>query len=331
MIRLISKFIACLPCIILCLLAQCGIVQAQIQGEADGVNVSTQAQMDQIKSPVDVTDLGVDSDIVRDAFNSVAQTVSPLSVEQAKTIRQLWNESQRMTTYKGAAPAEPVNSSKLVSLDHGQLPTVVRLSAGYVSVIAFHDSTGAMWPIKGYDIGNPNSVNIVWNEGSVEEEAAGESFSNTLMLQAQTLYRTTNLVVMLRGLNTPIILELIPGQQQVDYRMDLQIPKYGPLAKQIDTSDLEGSSNSIPGYLVDLINNIPPSKSVQAHVSGGDAQAWVHRKRLLVRTPLEIISPAWATRLNGANGLVHVYELPLTTSLIALKNGEVVKLKIEGI
>ena len=54
-------------------------------------------------------------------------------------------------------------------------------------------------------------------------------------------------------------------------------------------------------------------------------------KKLLIRTTLEIISPAWAVKLNGANGMVHVYELPLTSSLVALKNGEVVKLKIEGI
>jgi intracellular multiplication protein IcmK len=287
-------------------------------------------QQENMVETISMSDIGVSKDISSDAFNNVAQTVSPLSPEQAKTIRHLWNESQRMTTYKGAAPPEPINSSKLISLDHGKLPTVVRLSAGYVSVLAFYDATGAIWPIHGYDIGNPASVNIVWNEGTADDEAAGQSYANTLLLQAQTLYKTTNLVVMLRGLNTPIILELIPGQQQVDYRMDLQVPQRGPLAKNVEVSDVLTGAN-VPDYLVNLINNIPPERSVQAHVIGGDAQAWIYRKKLLLRTPLEIISPAWAARVNGANGLVHVYELPLTSSLIALKNGEIVKLKIEGI
>ena len=286
-------------------------------------------QEDKITS-LSVTDLGVSEGIAKEAFNNVAQTVSPLSPDQAQTIRHLWNESQRMTTYKGAAPPEPVNSSKLVSLENGKLPTVVRLSAGYVSVLAFYDATGAIWPIKGYSIGNPASVNIVWNEGTADEELTGEGYSNTLLLQAQTLYKTTNLVVMLRGLNTPVVMELIPGQQQVDYRMDIQVPKHGPLAKKVEASDVL-TGNQVPGYLVDLINNIPPAKSVQAHVLGGDAQAWVYRKKLLLRSPLEIISPAWAVKLNGPNGLVHVYELPLTSTVIALKNGEVVKLKIEGV
>lgn len=280
--------------------------------------------------PITNEALGVSKSISDAAFNNVAQTVSPLSPDQAKEIRQLWNESQRMTTYKGAAPPEPINSSKVISLDNGTLPTVVRLSAGYVSVLAFYDSTGAIWPIRGYDIGNPSAVNIVWNEGSSDEEAAGESFANTLLLQAQTLYKTTNMVVMLRGLNTPIIVELIPGQQQVDYRMDIQVPRRGPLAKAAVATDLS-SPNSVPEYMINLINNIPPAKSVQAHVSGGDAQAWIHKKKLLIRTPLEIISPAWTTKVNGANGEIHVYELPLTSTIVALKSGEVVKLKIEGI
>ncbi len=289
-----------------------------------------QIQEENIIKSIDVEDIGVNESIATEAFNSVAQTVSPLSPNQAKTIRHLWNESQRMTTYKGSAPPEPVNSSKIVNLENGQLPTIVRLSAGYVSVIAFYDATGAIWPIKGYSIGNPSSVNIVWNEGTADDEVTGEGYSNTLLLQAQTLYKTTNMVVMLRGLNTPVVLELIPGQQQVDYRMDLQVPKQGPLAKKVEVTDLL-TGNNVPGYLIDLINNIPPARSVQAHVQGGEAQAWIYKKKLLMRTPLEIISPAWATKLNGPNGLVHVYELPLTSSVIALKNGDVVKLKIEGV
>ncbi|MEC8882700.1 MAG: DotH/IcmK family type IV secretion protein [Pseudomonadota bacterium] len=304
---------------LLVLLFSCGLLAFAEQGNSA-----------QLIEPVTINDLGVSEQISTAAFNNVAQTVSPLSPEQAKEIRQLWNESQRMTTYKGAAPPEPINSSKIISLDNGTLPTLVRLSAGYVSVLAFYDSTGAIWPIRGYDIGNPSAVNIVWNEGSTEEEQAGESFGNTLLLQAQTLYKTTNLVVMLRGLNTPVIVELIPGQQQVDYRMDIQVPKRGPLAKNAVSSDATSPYN-VPEYMVDLINNIPPPKSIQAHVLGGDAQAWIYKKRLLIRTPLEIISPAWSSKVNGANGHVHVYELPLTSTLVALNNGEVVKLKIEGI
>ena len=305
--------------LLLVLLCTCGLLA--IADEYNGAKLI---------EPVTINDLGVSEQISKAAFNNIAQTVSPLSPEQAKEIRQLWNESQRMTTYKGAAPPEPINSSKIISLDNGTLPTIVRLSAGYVSVLAFYDSTGAIWPIRGYDIGNPSAVNIVWNEGSSEEEQAGESYANTLLLQAQTLYKTTNLVVMLRGLNTPVIVELIPGQQQVDYRMDIQVPKRGPLAKSVVASDVS-SPHDVPEYMVDLINNIPPAKSIQAHVLGGDAQAWIYKKRLLIRTPLEIISPAWSSKVNGANGQVHVYELPLTSTLVALNNGEVVKLKIEGI
>ena len=83
--------------------------------------------------------------------------------------------------------------------------------------------------------------------------------------------------------------------------------------------------------MLDILNNIPPSKSVKAHVTGGEAQAWLFNRKLYVRTPIEIISPAWISKVNGANNEMHVYELPFTTALLGLANGKIVKLKLEGV
>ena len=46
------------------------------------------------------------------------------------------------------------------------------------------------------------------------------------------MYREANMVVMLHGLNTPVFLQLIPGQASVDYRVGL-VPRKGPNAKSI--------------------------------------------------------------------------------------------------
>lgn len=261
-----------------------------------------------------------------EAFDALSETISPLNSDQVKKVRRLWNESQRMATFTGETPPVPTNSSMMVNLDNGSLPTVIRLSAGYVSVISFFDATGQVWPIKGYDIGNPSAVNIVWNQPQSGDDLE-DSHSNTLLMQAQTIYKTTNMVVMLQGLSTPILLEIVPGQKAVDYRLDLQVPRLGPFAKET-TFDIPSTANPV---MLDILNNIPPNKSVQAHVRGGDAQAWVYRKKLYVRTPLEIISPAWMAKINGANDSMHVYELPVTSALVALKNGKVVKLQVEGV
>ena len=112
----------------------------------------------------DQVDTSYKEEVNEEAFEQLADTISPLSNSQVKKVRKLWNESQRMATFTGDTPPSPTNSSMMINLDNGALPTVIRLSAGYVSVISFFDATGKMWPIKAYDIGNPSAVNIIWNQ-----------------------------------------------------------------------------------------------------------------------------------------------------------------------
>lgn len=262
------------------------------------------------------------------AFDELKESVSPMSKNQIKEIKRLWSESVRATTIQVDSTPKPMNSSMRVSLENGAQPAIIRLSAGVVSVVSFFDASGQPWPIRGYNIGNPSIVNIVWNEATPEEEASGNGYSNTLMMQAQSLYKTTNMVVLLRGLTTPVLVELVPGQKEVDYRLDIQVPRAGPLAQT------NYKQMSIPKHnqdvLMDILNNIAPNKSTKLHIHGGEAQAWLLKKKLYVRTNLEVISPAWTNRVNGANNEMHVYELPYTSAVVALKNGKVVKLQIEG-
>lgn len=261
--------------------------------------------------------------INREAFDRVADSVSPLSADQVHKIRNLWNESQRLKTFTGTPPPRPSNVSRMVNLGVGGLPTVVRLGAGYVSVVSFFDIYGNPWPIRGYNVGNPGIVNIIWNQSSREEDASGAGLSNTLMMQAQTLYNPTNMVVLLRGMNTPVLLELIPGQSEVDYRLDLQVPKPGPM---------HDASESLPSaprpVMVDLLNNVPPNGSVQLPVKGGEAQAWKHQGRIYLRTPYTIISPAWLSKMTGPNGDVHVYEMANVSVALALQHGKTIQLTV---
>jgi len=74
-------------------------------------------------------------------------------------------------------------------------------------------ATGAPWPVKAYDLGDPSSYNIQW-----------EKQGSTMMLQAITEYKSGNLAVVLEGLNTPVMLTLMPGQRAVDYRVCIQVP-----------------------------------------------------------------------------------------------------------
>ena len=49
-------------------------------------------------------------------------------------------------------------------------------------------------------------------------------------MQSTTMYNNGNLAVRLATLNTPIMISLVSGQKEIDYRVDVQVPGRGPNA-----------------------------------------------------------------------------------------------------
>lgn len=259
------------------------------------------------------------------AFAGVPDSLMPLTPNQIKDIRRKFNKVQQAGSWTQDVPAKPVSSTVIVDLSPGSTPPVIRLSAGFVSSLVFLDSTGAPWPIKAYDLGDPKSFNIQWSQN--ESADPKDSINNTLLIQAITMYKVANLAVMLKGLNTPIMLTLIPGQEVVDYRVDLRCPGIGPHAKSTVASMPSGASS----FLVDVINGISPAgKGKKLKVIGGDAEAWVLNKRMFIRTKMNIISPSWVSTMSGSDGGVNAYELQPSSVVLALNNGKMTQIKIEG-
>ena len=194
---------------------------------------------------------------------------------------------------------------------------MIRLSQGFVSSLVFLDSTGAPWPISAYDLGDPAAVNIQWDKTS-----------NTLMIQAKQLYTYGNLAVRLRGLNTPVMLTLIPGQKAVDYRVDLRVQGYGPNAKNLPMDN--GLPPSASNLLLHVLDGVPPPGSTRLTVSGGDARAWLFSEKMYVRTNLTILSPGWLGSMTSADGM-HAYEMQKSPVLLVSWHGKVMQLKVEGL
>lgn len=161
------------------------------------------------------------------AFDEVVNNALPMTPEQIIRLHALFNETQRAVATNPSTPPRPVSRTLPINLSPGTTPPVIRLYTGYISSLVFLDSTGAPWPIEAYDLGNPNEYNISWNQRD-----------NLLLIQALTLAKHCNLMVKLRTLQTPIMLTLIPDQQAVDYRVDLQVPGIGPQAKALPITAL---------------------------------------------------------------------------------------------
>ncbi|MDX2346420.1 MAG: DotH/IcmK family type IV secretion protein [Legionella sp.] len=251
------------------------------------------------------------------AFDEVKKQMFPLTPEQTVKIKKRYHEDEYAQATSPETPPKPTATSQFVNLSPGSTPPVIRLSQGFVSSLVFLDSTGAPWPIAAYDLGDPNAFNIQWDK-----------VSNTVMIQASKLYTYGNLAVRLRGLNTPVMLTLIPGQKAVDYRVDLRVQGYGPNAKQMPMG--ENLPPAASDVLLHVLDGVPPSGSTRLTVSGGDAQAWLLNSRIFVRTNLTILSPGWIGSMTSADG-THAYEMHKSPVLLVSWHGKVMQLKVEGL
>ena len=249
------------------------------------------------------------------AFGSMAQTMLPMSPEQIKRLRELFNQTQAAAATTPGTPPRPTISSQYVKLEPGATPTVIRLAEGYVTTLAFLDSTGQPWPVDNYDIGNPQAFNIQWDKKS-----------NLLMIQATSLYNVGNLAVQLRGLETPVMVTLISGQKAVDYRIDLRVPGSGPNAKALLGRNLPQSADPA---LLNILEGVPPAGNTVLKISGGLAQAWLVGDHLYLRTRLTLISPAWIATMSSPDGM-KAYEMPKTPLILGFEDGQSIQLKVEG-
>lgn len=252
------------------------------------------------------------------AFQSVSNQAFPLTPQQIQTLNNMLDDTQRaQAAAPYNAPPMPTSTSLVVDLDPGATPPVIRLSRGFVSSLVFVDSTGAPWPIEAYDLGNPSAFNIKW-----------DAKSNTLMVQATATYTYGNLAVKLQNLNTPVTLTLVPGQKQIDYRVDLRIQGMGPNAKP--TIGGSGLPDQADQRLLDILDGIAPPNAKQLVIDGGLADAWLLNDTLFVRTRFDLISPGWISKMSSADG-TNAYKLQPTPLLLISRYGKVVTLKVQGL
>jgi len=252
-----------------------------------------------------------------DAFSGVVNQMLPMTPEQIIRLRKLFSETQEAAAAPAGVPPRPATTSVLVNLSPQATPPVIRLGAGYITSLVLMDSTGQAWPIEAYSIGDPTAFNIQWDKKG-----------NTLLIQALSFYKRSNLAIILKGLNTPVMVTLLSGQEAVDYRVDLRVPGMGPNAVYVQNG-LPDVANPV---LLDVLNGIPPQGGKALKVLGGDCQAWLVGEKLFLRTSLDVISPAWKAVMNSMDGM-HAYELQPAPVILALQHGKdkTITLTLEGL
>lgn len=252
-----------------------------------------------------------------EAFKELLNKTFPLKPDQIIKLHKELDNSQIAVSMTPGTPPQPIFSTLTVDLSPGATPPIIRLAAGFVTSIVFADSTGQPWPVMDYSLGNPSGFNIKW-----------DSKTNTLFIQSTKEHISGNMAVRLAKLDTPIMISLVTGQKDVDYRVDMQVPGSGPNAEAavVDLSMPQSASSALLGAL----DGVPPSGSIELNVAKEYGRAWSYNGKLLFRTKLTLLSPAWSASVSSPDG-TRVYELMPTPLLLAAKNGKTIKIELTGL
>lgn len=271
--------------------------------------------------PSPVTLFPKTSPLHQEAFDQVARQAMPMTPDEITKFKDMLAVTKRAASAPPGVPPKPLLSVQPVSLSPGSVPPVIRLQEGFVSSVLFTDSTGSAWPIEAYDMGNSSAFNVQWQPGS-----------NMMMIQAMSMYTYGNLAVRLRGLGTPVMITLVPGQQVVDYRIDLQVDRPQPQQQLASKFFYEKRKLSSPlnTTLLTILNGITPQGAQVLTSSDSDCQAWVLGNKMYLLTHLTLLSPNWLAIMRNSDG-TKAYELPKTSAIIVSKYGEPITINFKGL
>jgi intracellular multiplication protein IcmK len=252
--------------------------------------------------------------------NRVMDDVFGLTPDEIRKLRRESDERQRAASESPSTPPKPVTTSVVASLAPGATPPVVRLAPNFATSVIITDSTGAPWPIENFVAGSDGAVDV---RRPVEKDPEGSALS----IVPKGYYSQTNLVVYLKGLATPVAITFITGQKQVDYRVDLRVLGTGPNARASVAQGLPGGTDT---QLLSLLEGVAPADAKPLQASDPAMQAWMGRNgHMLVRTSMQVISPAWIGSVRSADGTT-AYEMPLVSTLLTLRGGAIVPVNVKG-
>lgn len=246
---------------------------------------------------------------------AVPQTGFALTPKQIEQFHEIQLESA-MATNKG--PLVHGRSIVLpVSLAPGEVPPTIRLAFGYMTAISFVDSSGAAWPITSDALGNPAQFAPIVPKGGQ---------SNILFIRPNVPGASTNIAILLKGLDTPVVFPITSTLQHADYRVTVQVDHQGPNAAPpvfLRGPDEQTASKA----LMAALEGVAPSGSHVLKISGlNHVQAWRLGTTMFVRSRATMVSPSWSGQASG-DGYT-AYQMSYAPALLFSSGGELVNARV---
>jgi intracellular multiplication protein IcmK len=212
----------------------------------------------------------------------------------------------------------PVRRLLPIDLSPGAPPEVVRTTFGQGTVVSFLDAAGRPWPVAHVDNFNPAAMSVALlgvNGVSIGVKSARA--------------RIGNVAVLLEGMSAPVTFAVAIAQEEIDYSVELQMPRYLPgLPAPV------GAVETLPSLgaagLMDYLLGTVPAGIRKLSSSSQNVQAWqVSPTLMIVRTSALLASPRYSRRQSSGTGTT-VYELPVTGRLVLAAEGQMQTVTVGG-
>lgn len=254
---------------------------------------------------------------VRDqAFSSAVRGLFPLKPQEIRRFLQIYDTQQRAVETPIRDP-KPQVSVQTISLDPGHSPLTINMAPGHVTTLSILDITGEPWPVQ--DMTWAGDFEII------EPDQDGHIIRITPMSK----FAKGNISMRLKGLKTPVTMTLRTNRNNVQYRLDVRIPRRGPKAQ---TPLIQNGITTTAGNqtLSRILEGVPPSGAERLNVQGTDSRtsAYAFNGMTYVRTPLNLLSPGWKESVRSADGM-HVYALNSAPVLLLSDQGRMIRANIQ--
>lgn len=273
----------------------------------------------------------VDPSSIEDLPPPILKKIQPFSPGQIRRMNRAFNDNEAAMNDRSVTPV-PRISSQTVSLSAGSSIPQVRVFPNVTTTVTFSDATGHPWVLGGAPY-NSSDSGCGAEVGQQQQQLTGTLCvkfipgSSVFTVQPVSEYASGNITVMLKGLPVPIIVNVIsvdPSSKtktvDVDYRLDLRIPKRSPDTPVVSATP-ESKISLYDKQLQQFLDGIPPEEAqrVKLHNAPNQTQAWQIGDELYLRTQLQL-QDEFEKTLSSIDG-THIYVLPVTPVLTFSDNG----------
>ena len=240
-------------------------------------------------------------------IDPVEATINILNTPDTK-IREInkdiYNKGKVISETPIAAPR--IDNGVIVArLEPGSVSPVIRLAKNRTTTITLTDMTGQPWPIINYDGLSDTDFTVKRLDNPAPD-------GYVLSITPKAAFVSGNLVLVLKGLATPISIDFVSNQKVVDGSKQLRVQGKGPNTQLTSIS----LPDSLDTNLLSILQGVAPEGLSSLKTSTAAVQAWKARDgSMYVRTRYKVMSPAFENVTSSPDG-TYAYKMQLVSVVL---------------